>query len=156
MLTINLTGRVKRQEKNKVIIAWTIITLLVRETGLEPVRWKPHAPQTCASASSATAASIIAVSLSSRALCHATTFDIILIISELSIAFLKKYIFFWKSKNRWVFRRFRLNKRWKQKRKGTTYAKSCVHFENKKALVLLLAVLMMASNHRNASPSVSQ
>ena len=30
---------------------------LVRETGLEPVRCKPHAPQTCASASSATLAS---------------------------------------------------------------------------------------------------
>ncbi len=29
---------------------------LVRETGLEPVRCKPHAPQTCASASSATLA----------------------------------------------------------------------------------------------------
>ena len=32
------------------------ILLLVRETGLEPVRCKPHAPQTCASASSATLA----------------------------------------------------------------------------------------------------
>ena len=29
---------------------------LVRETGLEPVRCEPHAPQTCASASSATLA----------------------------------------------------------------------------------------------------
>ena len=29
---------------------------LVRKTGLEPVRCKPHAPQTCASASSATSA----------------------------------------------------------------------------------------------------
>ena len=32
---------------------------MVRETGLEPVRCEPHAPQTCASASSATAASRI-------------------------------------------------------------------------------------------------
>ena len=31
-------------------------SLVVRETGLEPVRWNPHAPQTCASASSATLA----------------------------------------------------------------------------------------------------
>ena len=30
--------------------------LLVRETGIEPVRFSPHAPQTCASASSATPA----------------------------------------------------------------------------------------------------
>ena len=30
--------------------------VLVRETGLEPVRCEPHAPQTCASASSATLA----------------------------------------------------------------------------------------------------
>ena len=29
---------------------------VVRETGLEPVRCEPHAPQTCASASSATLA----------------------------------------------------------------------------------------------------
>ncbi len=29
---------------------------MVRETGLEPVRCEPHAPQTCASASSATLA----------------------------------------------------------------------------------------------------
>ena len=29
---------------------------LVRETGLEPVWYEPHAPQTCASASSATPA----------------------------------------------------------------------------------------------------
>ena len=32
------------------------LLLLVRETGLEPVRRNPHAPQTCASASSATLA----------------------------------------------------------------------------------------------------
>ena len=32
------------------------IGFLVRETGLEPVRCEPHAPQTCASASSATLA----------------------------------------------------------------------------------------------------
>ena len=30
--------------------------IVVRETGLEPVRCEPHAPQTCASASSATPA----------------------------------------------------------------------------------------------------
>ena len=34
-----------------------IPTVLVRKTGLEPVRCEPHAPQTCASASSATSAS---------------------------------------------------------------------------------------------------
>ena len=32
---------------------------LVRETGLEPVRVAPHAPQTCASADSATLASTV-------------------------------------------------------------------------------------------------
>ena len=36
----------------------SIGSFLVRETGLEPVRCKPHAPQTCASASSATLAFI--------------------------------------------------------------------------------------------------
>ena len=35
-------------------IGWSFV--LVRETGLEPVRCEPHAPQTCASASSATLA----------------------------------------------------------------------------------------------------
>ena len=35
------------------------IQKLVRETGLEPVRVAPHAPQTCASADSATLASTI-------------------------------------------------------------------------------------------------
>ena len=44
--------------------------LLVRETGLEPVRCKPHAPQTCASASSAT----LALSVSRR-LHYYTLFD---------------------------------------------------------------------------------
>ncbi len=34
-----------------------LIDILVRETGLEPVRVAPHAPQTCASADSATLAS---------------------------------------------------------------------------------------------------
>ncbi len=34
---------------------------LVRETGLEPVRVAPHAPQTCASADSATLASTICI-----------------------------------------------------------------------------------------------
>lgn len=33
-----------------------IFLFLVRETGLEPVRVAPHAPQTCASADSATLA----------------------------------------------------------------------------------------------------
>ncbi len=36
--------------------AKAIPIFLVRKTGLEPVRCKPHAPQTCASASSATSA----------------------------------------------------------------------------------------------------
>ena len=35
-----------------------VFCILVRETGLEPVRCNPHAPQTCASASSATLAYI--------------------------------------------------------------------------------------------------
>ena len=34
---------------------------LVRETGLEPVRVAPHAPQTCASADSATLASTVSI-----------------------------------------------------------------------------------------------
>ena len=34
----------------------SVFFCLVRKTGLEPVRCKPHAPQTCASASSATSA----------------------------------------------------------------------------------------------------
>lgn len=37
------------------------IPFLVRETGLEPVRVAPHAPQTCASADSATLASTIRI-----------------------------------------------------------------------------------------------
>ena len=40
--------------KNKAVAIAT--ASLVRETGLEPVRCNPHAPQTCASASSATPA----------------------------------------------------------------------------------------------------
>ena len=36
-----------------------VIAFLVRETGLEPVRVAPHAPQTCASADSATLASTV-------------------------------------------------------------------------------------------------
>lgn len=42
------------------------IPFLVRETGLEPVRVAPHAPQTCASADSATLASTIRI-ISKRA-----------------------------------------------------------------------------------------
>ena len=53
--------------------------MLVRETGLEPVRCEPHAPQTCASASSATLAS---------------TSIVYSIKCVLSIAFLKKMNFF--------------------------------------------------------------
>ena len=37
------------------------LVFLVRETGLEPVRVSPHAPQTCASADSATLASAIRI-----------------------------------------------------------------------------------------------
>ena len=53
---------------------------VVRETGLEPVRCEPHAPQTCASASSATLASATA---------FAATDNIIHDFSEMSIPFLK-------------------------------------------------------------------
>ena len=52
--------------------------LLVRETGIEPVRFSPHAPQTCASASSATPADAVAI---------ATTLYIILFFSQMSIGF---------------------------------------------------------------------
>ena len=51
---------------------------LVRETGLEPVRRNPHAPQTCASANSATLADCVTVS---------ATFTIILIKLFLSRGF---------------------------------------------------------------------
>ncbi len=37
------------------------LVFLVRETGLEPVRVAPHAPQTCASADSATLASTVGI-----------------------------------------------------------------------------------------------
>ena len=37
------------------------MVILVRETGLEPVRVAPHAPQTCASADSATLASTVGI-----------------------------------------------------------------------------------------------
>ena len=44
-------------KENRVSVTQSLRTLdLVRETGLEPVRCEPHAPQTCASASSATLA----------------------------------------------------------------------------------------------------
>ncbi len=43
-------------QTRKKAIAFAIAFFLVRETGLEPVRCEPHAPQTCASASSATPA----------------------------------------------------------------------------------------------------
>ena len=43
-------------QTNKKPKAIALGFLLVRETGLEPVRCEPHAPQTCASASSATLA----------------------------------------------------------------------------------------------------
>ena len=39
---------------------WYLL-FLVRETGLEPVRVAPHAPQTCASADSATLASTVSI-----------------------------------------------------------------------------------------------
>ena len=42
---------------------------MVRETGLEPVRDNPHAPQTCASASSATLA-YVAVLLTTAIIIH--------------------------------------------------------------------------------------
>ena len=42
--------------RNKKATAEAIAFFMVRETGLEPVRCEPHAPQTCASASSATPA----------------------------------------------------------------------------------------------------
>jgi hypothetical protein len=38
-----------------------MVVLMVRETGLEPVRVAPHAPQTCASADSATLASTLCI-----------------------------------------------------------------------------------------------
>ena len=49
----------KSKKKSSVLIqlsAWLRTLDMVRETGLEPVRCEPHAPQTCASASSATLA----------------------------------------------------------------------------------------------------
>ena len=58
--------------------------LLVRETGIEPVRFSPHAPQTCASASSATPAC--------RRDCDNVT--IIHFFSRLSTPFLKFFLFF--------------------------------------------------------------
>ena len=45
---------------------------MVRETGLEPVRAAPHAPQTCASADSATLAYFVSLS---RALVYYTTIE---------------------------------------------------------------------------------
>ena len=50
-------GRVpKRFRAKKSRTPIGVLLFLVRETGLEPVRCEPHAPQTCASASSATPA----------------------------------------------------------------------------------------------------
>ncbi len=51
---IDFLNRYPRKQKtgNRLVTCF----LLVRETGLEPVRCEPHAPQTCASASSATPA----------------------------------------------------------------------------------------------------
>ncbi len=60
---------------------------LVRETGLEPVQCELHAPQTCASASSATLA---------FAFLHATLL-LYNILPVLSIYFSKKYLIFIKS-----------------------------------------------------------
>ena len=57
--------------------------IMVRETGLEPVRCKPHAPQTCASASSATLA-FFSPLLSRRVLLY-------ILYLILSIVFLKIY-----------------------------------------------------------------
>ena len=50
--------RVRRGISERTIKGWkeSIPLLLVRKTGLEPVQCEPHAPQTCASASSATSA----------------------------------------------------------------------------------------------------
>ena len=44
--------------QKKIDTKWCLY-FLVRETGLEPVRVAPHAPQTCASADSATLASTV-------------------------------------------------------------------------------------------------
>ena len=76
-----------------------LFLFLVRLMGLEPIRL-PTRPSNVRVCQFRHSRINIIVSLSSRVLCHATTFDIILIISDLSIAFLKKYIFFEKQKNR--------------------------------------------------------
>ena len=69
-----------------------LVDFLVRETGLEPVRCEPHAPQTCASASSATPA----CHTLSRATDILYTFFV-----QMSIAFFKKskkFFLFWGEK----------------------------------------------------------
>ena len=63
-----------------------MLSFLVRKTGLEPVRCTPHAPQTCASASSATSAFDRMFSCQRVRLYHMGL--------GLSIAFLKKLLNF--------------------------------------------------------------
>ena len=52
-----ITNTVSHNKKEQIPNG--ICSFLVRETGLEPVRVAPHAPQTCASADSATLASTL-------------------------------------------------------------------------------------------------
>ena len=53
----SFSKRFLKQKKKRCLE--TPLLFLVRKTGLEPVRCKPHAPQTCASASSATSAFVV-------------------------------------------------------------------------------------------------
>lgn len=51
-----------------------MVVLMVRETGLEPVRVAPHAPQTCASADSATLANYVVAFLATVNIIAKVTF----------------------------------------------------------------------------------
>ena len=55
-LLLKMQNRISHNKKNRHQM---VSIFLVRETGLEPVRVAPHAPQTCASADSATLASTV-------------------------------------------------------------------------------------------------